>query len=413
MTALNSGPRSPVTAAAAFRVRRLFIGSCVALAATGMTFSVRGDIMGALGQDFALNHYRLGLIAGAAFYGYVGAILGGGLLVDGLGAKKILVFAFIAQLAGLVVTITASGFNALFAGTLVVGLGNGLIEAAANPLVATLYPTNKTLRLNTFHAWFAGGLIAGGVVGYGFTRAGMGWQAKLGVILLLVVGYGVLLFPLRFPHTERVVAAVTSKEMFRTALRPVFLVFLGCMLLTASTELGPNQWIPDTLNQLAGASGILVLTFVNGIMFASRTIGSRLIGHLSPVAVLAGSCALAAIGLQLLAHTRSAPVAYGAAAVFALGIGRLWPTMLGVVAERCPKGGSFVLALMGSGGMLATALTVPWMGGLIDRHGAASTFAMVSVLPAICVLVFSSVWLRDRRVGGHGVEPLSTEEAAA
>ncbi len=47
-----------------------------------MTFSVRGDIMGALGQHFSLNHYQLGLIAGAAFYGYVGAILGGGLLVD-------------------------------------------------------------------------------------------------------------------------------------------------------------------------------------------------------------------------------------------------------------------------------------------------------------------------------------------
>ncbi|MEV4613118.1 MFS transporter [Kitasatospora sp. NPDC049258] len=413
MTTLNSGPRPEAGTAAPFHLRRLFAGSCVALAATGMTFSVRGDIMGALGHDFSLDHYHLGLIAGAAFYGYVGAILGGGLLVDVLGAKKILTCAFVAQLTGLVATLAAPGFGALFAGTLVVGLGNGLIEAAANPLVATLYPANKTSRLNTFHAWFAAGLIAGGVVGFGFTRAGMGWQAKLGAILLLVLAYGALLFPLRFPRTERVAAAVTGREVFRTAGRPVFLVLLGCMLLTASTELGPGQWIPDTLDQLAGAPGILVLTFVNGIMFASRTIGGRLIGRRSPVAVLAGSCALAAVGLQLLAHARSAPVAYGAAAVFALGIGRLWPTMLGVVAERFPEGGSFVLALMGSGGMLATALTVPWMGGLIDGRGAASTFATVSMLPAVCVLVFTAVWLRDRRAGGHRIEPLSTDEAPA
>ncbi|MDC2961334.1 MFS transporter [Streptomyces gilvifuscus] len=406
MTALSRTRRSAATTTVPFDIRRLFVGSCIALAATGMTFSVRGDIMGALGQQFALNHYQLGLIAGAAFYGYVGAILGGGLLVDALGARKILTLAFIAQLAGLALTIIAPGFSMLFAGTLVVGLGNGLIEAAANPLVASLYPRQKTRRLNAFHAWFAGGLIVGGLVGYGFTRAGLDWRMKLAAIILSVLAYGVVLLPLRFPPTERVAAAVSSREMFRTATRPIFLILLACMFLTASTELGPNQWIPDTLGHLAGASGILVLTFVNGIMFAARTFGSRLLGKASPVAVLAVSSVLAAAGLQLLAHAHSALGAYAAAAVFALGIGRYWPTMLGAVAERCPKGGSFVLALMGSGGMLATAITLPWMGHMIDAHGAAYAFATVSILPALCVLAFTAIWLRDRKTGAETIETL-------
>ncbi|MEV6009769.1 MFS transporter [Streptomyces sp. NPDC051976] len=392
-------------------VRRLFAGSCAALAATGMTFSVRGDIMSALGQQFSLDHFQLGLIAGAAFYGYVAAILGGGLLVDVLGAGRILQAAFVAQVLGLLLTIASPGFALLFVGTLVVGLGNGFVEAAANPLVATLYPRRKSQRLNAFHAWFAGGLITGGLVGYGFTRAGLGWQAKLAAIIVAVAGYGAVLFRMRFPRMERVTAAVSDRDMFRTAARPVFLVFLGCMFLTASTELGPNQWIPDTLGRTAGASGILVLVFINGIMFASRTLGSRLTDKVSPVAVLAVSSVLAAAGLQMLSHARAPLAAYGAAAVFALGIGRMWPTMLGVVAERCPSGGSFVLALMGSGGMLATAVTLPWMGHLIDSQGVAGTFATVSVLPMLCAVVFLAVWLRDRALGGHRAQTLDLAAA--
>ncbi|UXY32133.1 MFS transporter [Streptomyces sp. HUAS TT20] len=409
MTALSRSPRSAAATAVPYDVRRLFVGSCIALAATGMTFSVRGDIMGALGQHFSLNHYQLGLIAGAAFYGYVGAILGGGLLVDALGARKILTLAFIAQLAGLVLTITAPGFDMLFTGTLVVGLGNGLIEAAANPLIASLYPREKTRRLNAFHAWFAGGLIVGGFVGYGFTLAGLDWRTKLATIILSVLVYGVVLLPLRFPATERVAAAVSSREMFRTATRPIFLVLLACMLLTASTELGPNQWMPDTLGQLAGASGILVLTFVNGIMFAARILGSRLLGNAGPIAVLAVSSVLAAAGLQLLAHAHSALAAYAAAAIFALGISRYWPTMLGAVAERCPKGGSFVLALLGSAGMLATAITLPWMGHMIDTRGAAYAFATISILPVLCVVAFTAIWLYDRRKGVETTETLTVQ----
>ncbi len=387
-------------------VRRLFIGSCIALAATGMTFSVRGDIMAALGQQFSLDHFQLGLIAGAAFYGYVAAILGGGLLVDLLGVGRILHAAFVAQIVGLLLTIAAPGFTLLFTGTLVVGLGNGLVEAATNPLVATLYPRRKSQRLNSFHAWFAGGLIAGGLVGYGFTRAGLDWRVKLAAIIVVTVSYGAVFFRMRFPRTERVTSEVSTGEMYRTATRPIFLVFLGCMFLTASTELGPNQWIPETLGQTAGASGILVLIFINGIMFASRTLGSQLVERVSPVTVLAVSCVLAAAGLQMLSRAHSPLAAYGAAAIFALGIGRMWPTMLGVVAERYPKGGSFVLALMGSGGMLATAFTLPWMGHLIDTQGVAATFATVSVLPVLCAVVFLAVWLRDRAGGGHRAEKL-------
>ena len=47
-----------------------------------------------------------------------------------------------------------------FVATVVVGVANGLIEAAINPLIATIYSEDKTRRLVALHAWFPGGLVA-------------------------------------------------------------------------------------------------------------------------------------------------------------------------------------------------------------------------------------------------------------
>ena len=41
-----------------------------------------------------------------------------------------------------------------------------MVEAACNPLVATLYPNEKTKMLNRFHVWFPGGIVIGGVLGF-------------------------------------------------------------------------------------------------------------------------------------------------------------------------------------------------------------------------------------------------------
>ena len=122
-----------VLPAGGFSRERLFLASCIALLATGMTFAVRGDIMGPLGQQFALSDRDLGLIAGAAFYGFMLSILFGGALVDALGMGRILALAFASHVSGLLLTIFAPGATLLFVGTLIVGIGNGLVEAACNP----------------------------------------------------------------------------------------------------------------------------------------------------------------------------------------------------------------------------------------------------------------------------------------
>ena len=60
-----------------------------------------------------------------------------------------------------------SVYNVIYSGAVITGIGWGLVETVINPLTATLYPDEKTARLNVLHAWWPGGLIAGGLLGFG------------------------------------------------------------------------------------------------------------------------------------------------------------------------------------------------------------------------------------------------------
>ncbi|HWG46340.1 MAG TPA: hypothetical protein VN688_26495, partial [Gemmataceae bacterium] len=51
-----------------------------------------------------------------------------------------------------------------------------------------------------------------------------------------------------------------------------------------------------------------------------------------------------------------------------VGIAYFWPTMLGVTAERFPKGGALLLGLMGSFGNLAISQALPQMGAIYDSY---------------------------------------------
>lgn len=353
---------------------RLFVASCIALIATAMSFAVRGDIMGALETQFYLSKTDLGWIAGTAFWGFTLSIFIGGQLCDVFGMKRILGLAFIGHVAGCLVTIFANGFWMLFCGTLLIGLGNGFVEAAINPLVATLYREDKTAKLNALHTWFPGGIVIGGVICYlfgrmsGYPEGPLGWQIKVATILIPAVIYGLLFVGLKFPQTERVQSGVTTKEMYKEALRPMFIIWVLCMLMTGSTELGPNQWMPNVLTVTTGAAGILVLVWINGLMAIGRSFAGPVVHKLSPLGLLICSAILSAIGLLAMSYAQSAGAAYVAATIFAVGICYFWPTMLGVTSERFPKGGALLLGIMGAAGMLATSIVLPTMGRINDNY---------------------------------------------
>jgi MFS family permease len=381
--------------------KRLFLASCLTMIVLGMVFAIRGDTIDALRTEFSLTNEQLGWISGAAFWGFLASILVGGQLCDLLGMGRLLGLAFLGHTGGVLLTIFASGFWTLWIATLAIGLANGFVEASINPLIATAYPDRKTQRLNALHAWFPGGIVIGGLAAYLLTFMRIGWQTKTALILLPTLAYGLMYLGQKFPATERVQSGVSTGAMYRELLRPSFLFLAVCMLLTASTELGPNQWIPAILTNTAGMQGILVLVWINGLMALGRLVAGPLMHRLSSLGVLNVAAILAAIGLFALSFATTPAVALAAATVFAFGITYFWPTMLGLTSERFPSGGAVALAIMGGAGNLSVAITLPLIGRIYDVKGPQLALRYVTILPLLLIGAFAIMRLMDRARGGH------------
>jgi MFS family permease len=418
---------------------RLFFASCLALVTTSMVFSIRGDILDALSADFQLTKQQTGLVLSPAFWGFTVSILIGGSLVDYFGMRRLLAVSGWGYLAGIGAVLLAPrpfgpvspyysdpGFLILFGGMLLLGLSQGLVEGVINPLCATLYPNDKTHRMNVLHAWWPGGLIIGGLLAYAITKLmgldaaavtpqlrTLGWQVKLGTILAPAAAYLLLIRKEVFPATERVAAGVSSREMIGEAFRPMFVLLWICMWMTAATELGTDQWVGSLITQLIGMQGILILVYTAGLMFVLRFFGGPMAHRFSPFGLLTLSAILAAAGLYLLAEARTAGAAFLAATLFGIGKTYFWPTMLGITSELFPRGGALLLAIMGGTGNLAVAFVLPVMGSWYESAGAAAAFRYVSVLPIVLTMIFGGLFLYYRASGGYRAIALERSAAEA
>lgn len=375
--------------------RRLFVAGCIALITSAFSFMIRQDISDPLAAEFSLTKQAIGEVMGAAFLGMAVSMLAVAPLCDYIGMGKVLLLAWLCHLTGILGTIFAPkppavsadlSYWILWGSTFLVGSGNGLVEIAINPLAATLFPTQKTHYLNVLHAWWPGGLIMSGLLASlvidpimglnsaspSSATASLGWKIKMGLLLVPLCIYGVMLLGQKFPATERVQANVSTKDMFLEALRPMFILWAFCMLLTACTELGPNQWQKSVLTRTANLNGTLVFVYTSGLMFVMRFFAGPLAHRLSPVGMLTASAFFAGIGLYWLSFASGAIVALLASTIFGIGIAYFWPTMLGVTAERFPKGGALLLGLMGSFANLAISQALPQMGAIYDSYTVAN-----------------------------------------
>src|SRR5579862_744852 len=393
--------------------KQLFVASRIALIFTAMTFAFRASLEGVWGDAFHLTKEQLGWIFSPAFWGFTLAMVFGGPLCDVIGMKILLGIAFIGHVAGVVIYLVAKDATMLFAGTVCIGVGNGMVEAACNPLTVTLFPENKTTMLNRFHVWFPGGIVIGGLLSYVFVeQLKIDWHYLIAILFIPAVIYGLMFLKLKFPQTERVTKGVSTKQMFASCLTPLFLIIFICMFMTGATELGTNTWIVALL-QGANVSGILVLVFINGLMAIGRSFAGPVVHRLNPNGMLITSAVLACIGLILLSRS-SGYMAFGAAFVFAAGVCFFWPTMLGFVSEYLPNTGALGLSLMGGAGMFSTSFIIPFMGkwyddfksgalakGLTDAQANAAagsdTLMKVAIMPVILIVIFSLIYFARRK----------------
>jgi MFS family permease len=407
--------------------QRLLWAGFAAIFAAGVGFAIRGGIFDNWGKEFGFTATQLGAIGGAGFTGFCFGIIGGGLIVDKVGYGKLVLTAFVLHMVSAFVTFGATtptnAYQMLTIGMFIFAFANGTLEAVANPLVATLFPQNRTHYLNILHASWPAGLVVGSLLGWILDdKMGLNWKTQLSLYLIPTVAYGLMFIGQKMPKSEASQKGARFSEMFKDvgllgSLVGCYLVTLFCSgplglpasygygvagvlmiavavitkfslgsillfvlfiahAMVGAVELGTDGWIQNiTGNLFTSEQGKFLFIWTSAIMFSLRFCAHWIEKNLklSPVGLLVVCSILAVVGLRLASGMQTFVMALIALGIYAVGKTFFWPTMLAVVSDRYPRSGAIAISIMGGIGMLSAGLIGgPGLGYSKDRYAAES-----------------------------------------
>jgi MFS family permease len=314
--------------------KKLFLACFIALVTTSFGFILRALTLLQWEAEFNLTKTQVGEIAGVGLWPFAISIVLFSLIVDKVGYKNSMVFAFICHVSSATLTYFADGYTMLYIATFIMALGNGTVEAAINPAVVSMYPKTKTKWLNFLHAGWPTGLILGGMIAL-FMGLETDWRLKILLVLLPAIAYAIMMLPHRFPVNERVKAGVPYIDMLkevgvagaliivslivfqkgsvfgwstitnliiiaaivtlfgffvRSLGQPLFIILLLIMLPLAITELGTDSWISDLMSPSMAKIGLQpgwILVYTSAIMVILRLSAGSIIHRISPLGLLA------------------------------------------------------------------------------------------------------------------------------
>jgi MFS family permease len=409
---------------------RLLWAGFMAILAAGVGFALRGGIFDNWGKEYGFTASQLGAIGGAGFSGFCFGIIIGGVIVDKIGYGKLVFVALLCHILSAFVTFGASSpdnaYNFLFWGMFLFAYANGTLEAVANPLVATLFPTQRTHYLNILHASWPAGMVLGTVAGWVLDdKMQLNWKLQLALYLIPTALYAVMFLGQRFPKSEAAAKGASFVEMFKSVgilgslvacyllalffsdifkgvapenakmigygISGVLLIVVAVMTkfsigsillfvlfvthaMVGAVELGTDGWIQNiTGNLFTSEQGKFLFIWTSVIMFTLRFCAHWIENtlKLSPIGLLLVCSIIACIGLNLASGMQTFTMALVALGIYAVGKTFFWPTMLAVVGDRYPQTGAVAMSIMGGIGMLSAGLIGgPGLGYGKDRFAA-------------------------------------------
>lgn len=295
-------------------------------------------------------------------------------------------------------------FTGILIAVVLYAMGAGLIEVLISPIVEACPFDNKDgvmSLLHSFYCWGMVGVILGSTVFFSvFSVKNWHILALLWAVIPFVNAFNFLKCPI-----ERLTEDGEGMKMGQLFRIPLFWLMALLMVCSGASEISMAQWasaftesamgVSKTIGDLAGPCLFAVL------MGISRVFYGKMSEKLDLTKTMLG-CGALCILCYLLASLSPLPVlGLMGCALCGISVGIMWPGTLSISAQKCPKGGTVMFALLALAGDLGGSIGPSLVGSVSSMaDGNLKTGLLVATLfPALLIagLVVLKKWVKTTK----------------
>ncbi len=358
-----------------------------------MTFIVMGfvDVVGVstgyIQKDFGLQDSTAQLIPAMAFLWFLLLSVPTGIIQDKLGKRKVMNIGILITGLGMALPFVGYSFPIMLAAFVLLGIGNTIVQVAANPLlqdVTTKEKLSSFLSLAQFLKAITS-LLGPIIATYMATRYG-NWKLVFAVYAVTSFISLLWLTATKIEEHKSDREAATFRSCFGLLSdRFILLMVLGIFLIVGA-DVGMNSNIQNILTSLFGVSleqasyGISI--YFTALMI-SRFAGAVLLNFVKPGKFLIATSVLSILGLLVMIFAPSATIAQAGIFVTGLGAGNLFPLVFSIAINRMPDrsneiSGLMVMAIVGGA-------VVPPIMGIVSTN--------IGVIASVVVLIACMIYV--------------------
>lgn len=318
--------------------------------------------------------------------------------VDRIGYRTCVVYSQVLSAVGLALLavlpeILPDPFIGILISVVLYAMGAGLIEVLISPIVEACPFENKAgvmSLLHSFYCWGSVGAILGSTVFFAVFGV-ENWRILtiLWAVLPFVNTFNFLKCPI-----ERLTEDGEGMEMGQLFRMPLFWLMALLMVCSGASEISMAQWasaftesamgVSKTIGDLAGPCLFAVL------MGISRVFYGKMSEKLDLTKTMLG-CGALCIVCYLLASLSSSPVlGLMGCALCGISVGIMWPGTLSISAQKCPKGGTVMFALLALAGDLGGSIG-PSLVGSVSSMADGNLKTGLLVAPLFPVLLIAGL----------------------